>query len=1186
MIKTSNICTLCPAEDTSVYDYEQLIVHLNDDHKIVQKHVFLVALIVADYEKDELLQDLMIQLEERVKDILETEEETEEVALQEDCGTNDDLRNNLRDEIIRRTEVPNDVNNIQAKIQEELDSSSDEEDEEPNTIRTDPQTQEKELDSDLVKEEVQDEEVEQVIKEKKVEGINLVEKFAATNMCRLCYTQSSDKKKHEALEHADDQEALERTHFTLKDLTFHCSIPTCKKIAFLSMNLLQKHEMKLHKMQRNVTCQICQKSLLPSQIKKHILKHENEIRCKLCYKLMKTEQSKLIHYDKVHKNDEYLEKEISPQDLRIPCNKCEYKFVSEANMNIHTKAVHDQVDLKQFYDMKTRKFHCKLCHEMFNYNYKLNKHLNFYHPSDKNLLNSINQADFDKECDKCDLKFLTETLADFHRLRIHFPNMKKVPCSLCDKEISRYNYAMHKATHTLVKNFNCNLCQTKFKTKQTLERHQAILHGTPEERQFIESGQDTIPQELLKYPCPECHLSFLSQSLLTTHENGNHREKVSEYECHICYKKMKSKYNIKAHLENVHKDEKQYWFKPIPSSDSRFSCGECPKMLISQHVLNLHTKYNHQSAHSVYQGECHICYLKIGKYNVKGHLQRMHQREKDFWFKPVPEDLQQFTCKECDKGFVSVSVLNQHTRIQHRKFDSKSAECHICYIKLANKYTIKVHLNKVHKTEKEFWFKEIPKEKLLFGCSKCDKKFLTKMLQKRHSRQHNNMYNFLYKSSYDKTTNTYKCKLCQKENKQFDNLKKHFASTHEEDLELLKKDVIRDKDLTFHCSEENCVKKFPSLSSLSYHRKDVHGQKVSSKKKIKLESKERYCQLCSILYKKPFFLQAHKQRVHSSELDMFDKELTSEDLKYSCQRCKKKFYTENTLSHHVNKKHNQNKGSTKDCKLCNTEFKTPQKFYNHKYKIHKEELDLFRTQLNENDFTFACGECPKRFPSKGSHAYHLEVTHKVSYRTESVKECGLCYDMFKSTSILKAHVKNCHQEDLQSLNQELPASMLKYQCQSCDLKFLSIHILKYHTKKAHESKLTFCKLCRVNFKNNFKLKTHRTNVHTSQEEIEALNVKSELSGLKEACRYCNDKFLNANVLRYHITYSHKEEKKQDIVCDICNQVFKFDNNRQAKFTRHMKNHNDSSSSSGTTKKSVKNMTVENFMSFFNSLTEQ
>ena len=44
MIKTSNICTLCPAEDTSVYDYEQLIVHLNDDHKIVQKHVFIIAI--------------------------------------------------------------------------------------------------------------------------------------------------------------------------------------------------------------------------------------------------------------------------------------------------------------------------------------------------------------------------------------------------------------------------------------------------------------------------------------------------------------------------------------------------------------------------------------------------------------------------------------------------------------------------------------------------------------------------------------------------------------------------------------------------------------------------------------------------------------------------------------------------------------------------------------------------------------------------------------------------------------------------------------------------------------------------------------------------------------------------------------------------------------------------------------
>ena len=129
--------------------------------------------------------------------------------------------------------------------------------------------------------------------------------------------------------------------------------------------------------------------------------------------------------------------------------------------------------------MKT--YNCVLCHSQAKTSQKLKNHLHKFHSSDLHLLGNIQEEDFTFPCSLCDLKFLKETLVDFHRIRVHFPEAKKVPCDRCDKEIVRYNYSLHKSTHNTEKNFACLLCNLKLKTKGTLKHHQLSKHITMDE---------------------------------------------------------------------------------------------------------------------------------------------------------------------------------------------------------------------------------------------------------------------------------------------------------------------------------------------------------------------------------------------------------------------------------------------------------------------------------------------------------------------------------------------------------------------------------------------------------------------------------------------------------------------------------------------------------------------------------
>ena len=103
-------------------------------------------------------------------------------------------------------------------------------------------------------------------------AINLVEKFATHNLCRLCYAKFPNVdslRRHESIKHEDDRAELSLSSFTYEDLVHGCQMAGCH-VKYLSQNLLNAHMEQSHQIKRKK--------------EKKLLKKKGNFVCKLCYK--------------------------------------------------------------------------------------------------------------------------------------------------------------------------------------------------------------------------------------------------------------------------------------------------------------------------------------------------------------------------------------------------------------------------------------------------------------------------------------------------------------------------------------------------------------------------------------------------------------------------------------------------------------------------------------------------------------------------------------------------------------------------------------------------------------------------------------------------------------------------------------------------------------------------------------
>lgn len=161
---------------------------------------------------------------------------------------------------------------------------------------------------------------------------------------------------------------------------------------------------------------------------------------------------------------------------------------------------------------------------------------------------------WDTKCDICEEKFATKLTRDRHIKEVHC-NDERVKCPDCDKIFSRKEYmSRHRiASHTSSSsNFQCDICDKSFAHQRNLDQHKDGVHAGAH------------------YKCKECPATYARKEKLQKHiENGKH---LVEFYCGICHQKLvfKNMQALEKHIKvKAGSRRKGYGIKIWCASSSR-----------------------------------------------------------------------------------------------------------------------------------------------------------------------------------------------------------------------------------------------------------------------------------------------------------------------------------------------------------------------------------------------------------------------------------------------------------------------------------------------------------------------------------------------------------------------------------------------------------------------------------------
>ncbi|CAM6031923.1 unnamed protein product, partial [Sphagnum compactum] len=316
------------------------------------------------------------------------------------------------------------------------------------------------------------------------------------------------------------------------------------------------------------------------------------------------------------------------------------------------------------------------------------------------------------------------------------------------------------------------------------------------------------------------------------------------------------------------------------------------------------------------------------------------------------------------------------------------------------------------------------------------------------------------------------------------------------------------------------------------------------------------------------------------------------DQKWTCDVCDKVFKKRIDLKFH-HKFCNSDKGPP-SCEFCSKRFKTWKSVRNHKRLKHEKEIRFtceicgFGTQRQEtlnrhifkthfgNPRPFICDICNKRFPSKGSISYHIQLKHLnlgnhicevcsmkfiakssldahilAKHTTEKNYSCPECPKQFKSAQHVKAHLYKVHiptelkprytcnqceyvTHDKKSFNnheilhrddREKP-----HQCKYCSKGFVTLNNQLRHEMTHTNERPYDCEVCGKSFRAKADLKVH-SRYHTG---LHILKVHYD-NPRPYTCDICNSRFPTKAATKYHIQLKHLDMGR--FQCDVCLQKF-------------------------------------------------
>ncbi|XP_038220512.1 zinc finger protein 28-like [Zerene cesonia] len=240
---------------------------------------------------------------------------------------------------------------------------------------------------------------------------------------------------------------------------------------------------------------------------------------------------------------------------------------------------------------------------------------------------------------------------------------------------------------------------------------------------------------------------------------------------------------------------------------------------------------------------------------------------------------------------------------------------------------------------------------------------------------------------------------------------------------------------------------------------------------------------------------------------------------FKCDTCVLGFIKKDSLDLHVEKYHRQTIGAY-ECKICEKRFATQHNLHKHTknhYVSHRclfcryETVSQHAAIIHCRDKHFEdeagrvrCSQCDSVFTSVEELEIHM------SKHTISCQECGR---YFKGKHTLRMHIRRIHNAHRQ------------YICDSCQRTFNTKSRLESHMAThsvALAEKLSYCGICKVQYKNIYVYRNHLKNSVNHSERA-------------YKCSHCNKIFASKLYLQKHIDFYHL--LKSPYKCIICKKLF-------------------------------------------------
>ena len=345
-----------------------------------------------------------------------------------------------------------------------------------------------------------------------------------------------------------------------------------------------------------------------------------------------------------------------------------------------------------------------------------------------------------------------------------------------------------------------------------------------------------------------------------------------------------------------------------------------------------------------------------------------------------------------------------------------------------------------------------------------------------------------------KTSNQYKYKTCEKENRQ-------------------NMDTVATEKGQFQC--QICDKTFMVVGDLEVHVKQIHNieEDVALDKQIKVFK----CVSCEAAFPWSKDLTVHVKLYHNTEKP-------KRSHYFTCHICGDKFSANRTLLKHMSTHVQDTSGFIGNDFMYTNIFYPTLTQYNgmldtQNLLLDQASLPRVPRPLQENSKLnhtsdkekpskevkeYKCKECSEIFATRSGLTRHTK-THKITKKTH---ECDICQKVFSTNRSMSVHRKNHTGEGL------------PYECDICQRRFTWKSHMEIHKRTHSNVKPYKCDYCDRSFTQVGNLNSH----------------KRTHSGLRPyMCRVCGKTFGNSSNLVKHESQHPglRPSKQQSVMAEVC-----------------------------------------------------